>query len=193
MPNGPYKVSNISHITIMPSAEKIELPRGKILLCGCGCSETMPRCDGKHDTCGFISEKSDDRVPTRDKDYYGSDITVHFDLAVCAHVAVCVKQLRSVFNTKKRPWIDPNEGSSKDIVNIVKACPSGALSYTLKEQERVDSFDSKIEIIYNENGPFEIWGGVALKGCEAPKVADHYTLCSCGKSKNHPYCDGEHI
>ena len=27
---------------------------------------------------------------------------------------------------------------------------------------------------------------------EAPKEKDHYILCGCGYSKNHPYCDGDH-
>ena len=191
-PAGPYKVTGIDFIKVSTTNEIIETPRGKALLCGCGQSSKMPHCDGAHAKAGFKSEKKDDRVPTHDKDYYGEEITVHFDLAACAHVAYCIRQLPEVFDTKKRPWVNPDKGNTEDIIKIVRSCPAGALSYTLKDQERVDSFDSDVSIIYHRNGPFEVWGDVELQGCEAPKVGDHYTLCSCGKSKNHPYCDGEH-
>ena len=193
MPNGSYKVKGVNYIKMGRKGELVEVPRGKVLLCGCGNSATMPRCDGSHAKVGFESKKSPDRIPTNDKDYYGKEITVHFDLAVCAHVGYCVNELPEVFDVKKRPWVDPDKGSLEDIVRIVRSCPSGALSYTIKDQERVDSFESDIELIYHKNGPYEVWGDIEVDEAEVPKVPDHYTLCSCGKSKNHPYCDGEHL
>jgi hypothetical protein len=66
------------------------------------------------------------------------------------------------------------------------------LSYTLKGEERVDSFDSEPKVLVNHHGWIEVWGGVELEGAEAPKEQDHYMLCGCGRSKNHPYCDGAH-
>ncbi len=191
--DGSYKVTGIDRIKVPSTKEDIEVPRGKILLCGCGKSATMPRCDGAHKHAGFKSLKADDRIPTKDKDYYGKEITVHFDLAACAHVGYCVNGMPEVFDVKKRPWINPDQGAVDKIIEIVRKCPAGALSYTLKDQKRVDSFDSDTEIIFHKHGPYEFWGGIEVEGDDQPKVLDHYTLCACGKSKNHPYCDGKHL
>ncbi|MDX9872377.1 MAG: CDGSH iron-sulfur domain-containing protein [Clostridia bacterium] len=62
----------------------------------------------------------------------------------------------------------------------------------------------KIKVI--KDGPYLVTGGIPLKekiitprghgyvwqdGRELPQ-ADTYTLCRCGKSGNHPFCDGAH-
>jgi len=190
-PNGSIKINNLKtlHFSKQPS---VELAKEKTLLCGCGASDKLPFCDGKHAKVNFKSKKSDERVVSQDKNYYGQDITVHFDLAACGHVGICVSQLPEVFDVTKRPWINADGATVEEVLSIVRACPTGALSYTLKGQERVDSFNSKPKVIVNQNGWIEVWGGIELEGAEVPKVQDHYILCGCGKSKNHPYCDGSH-
>lgn len=189
--NGCIKISSIKelHFSKEPT---LKLPKEKTLLCGCGASEKKPYCDGKHNKINFVSKKLDERIDSKDKNYYGEDITVHFDLAACGHVGVCVRKLPEVFNVKKRPWINVDAAHVDEVVKIVRACPAGALSYTLKNQERVDSFDSEAKIIVSHHGWIEVWGGIELEGAEVPKVPDHYILCGCGDSKNHPYCDGSH-
>ncbi len=189
--NGPYKIKNFQRITFS-DREPIELSGQTEMLCGCGHSQEMPFCDGAHARKGFESLKSEDRILSKDKDYIGEAITVHFDLSACAHVAICIRELPEVFDVKKRPWINADGADAQKIVAICRACPSGALSYTLKGEARVDSFESEVKLVVDENGPLEVWGGVEIEGAEAPKVADHYTLCRCGASKNHPYCDGTH-
>ena len=39
--------------------------------------------------------------------YTGPLVNVSFDLDVCQHAAECVRGMPSVFDTSKRPWIDP--------------------------------------------------------------------------------------
>lgn len=190
-PNGSLKITSLQTLHFTKGQPK-ELPKEKTLLCGCGASKKMPYCDGAHAKVNFISKKSEDRVSSKDKNYYGDEITVHFDLAACGHVGVCVRKLPEVFDVHKRPWINADGSKVEEIVKIVRACPAGALSYTLKGQERVDSFDSEPKVLVNHHGWIEVWGGIELEGAETPKVQDHYTLCGCGKSKNHPYCDGAH-
>lgn len=46
---------------------------------------------------------------------------------------------------------------------------------------------SKQTIITDEDGVSVRWE----KGEEYPRM-EQYSLCRCGKSKNHPYCDGSH-
>jgi uncharacterized Fe-S cluster protein YjdI len=63
------------------------------------------------------------------KAYVGADVIVTFDAEVCQHAGECVRGLPEVFDTKKRPWIDP-DGASADAVRAqVKRCPSGALQF----------------------------------------------------------------
>jgi uncharacterized Fe-S cluster protein YjdI len=61
------------------------------------------------------------------KTYAGADVDVSFDGDVCIHAAECVKGLPAVFDTKKRPWITPDEAPAADVVAQVGRCPSGAL------------------------------------------------------------------
>ncbi len=63
------------------------------------------------------------------KHYNGKDVAVSFDASVCQHAGECVKGLPSVFDTKARPWINP-DGADADAVRAqVERCPSGALQH----------------------------------------------------------------
>ena len=61
------------------------------------------------------------------KTYAGADVAVSFDPEVCEHAAECVRGLPSVFDTKKRPWIQPDGAAAADVIEVVGRCPSGAL------------------------------------------------------------------
>jgi len=61
------------------------------------------------------------------KTYRGKEVDVSFDPEVCIHSGNCVRGLPPVFDTKRRPWIDPDGASADEVVAQVKRCPSGAL------------------------------------------------------------------
>ncbi len=61
------------------------------------------------------------------KSYVGGDVTVSFDPDVCEHSGKCVKGLPQVFDTDRKPWIEPDGASADDVVAQVGRCPSGAL------------------------------------------------------------------
>lgn len=65
------------------------------------------------------------------KTYYGPLVDVSFDRPVCQHAAECVRGMPSVFNTKRRPWIDPGVAEIKESADLLREvvgrCPSGAL------------------------------------------------------------------
>ena len=42
------------------------------------------------------------------RSYVGKDVTISFDSDVCQHSGNCVNGLAAVFDTEKRPWIDPD-------------------------------------------------------------------------------------
>ena len=61
------------------------------------------------------------------KSYVGAERTVSFDPEVCVHAAECVKGLPQVFDTNKRPWIQPDGATAAEVDAQVARCPSGAL------------------------------------------------------------------
>ncbi len=61
------------------------------------------------------------------KTYRGAALDVSFDPAVCAHAAECVRGLPAVFDTQRRPWIDPDGAEPAAVQEVVARCPSGAL------------------------------------------------------------------
>ena len=61
-------------------------------------------------------------------EYTNGEVTILWKPSLCAHAGVCVKMLPKVYNPKNRPWITPENATSKEIINQVSNCPSGALS-----------------------------------------------------------------
>jgi CDGSH-type Zn-finger protein/ferredoxin len=165
-----------------------------MFICRCGGSKNKPFCDGTHKTIGFTSSKSEDRVPNRVKEYVGKNITIVDNRGVCSHDGSCLKYAPNVFIKDARPWINPDGDSVENIIDTIKKCPSGALSYKLDGKHYTDYCDEK-KVVIKKKGPLEIKGGVMLS-CDSddtPQIEDHYTLCRCGGSKNKPFCDGTHL
>jgi len=65
--------------------------------------------------------------------YANDEITVEWKPEFCQHSGRCFTQLPSVFDPKVRKWINPNGASSKEIIEQVEKCPSGALRYFYNE------------------------------------------------------------
>lgn len=63
------------------------------------------------------------------KEYTNGEITVVWESAKCMHSAVCVKNNSDVFQPKEIPWIKINQSTSDKIMDTIKKCPSGALSF----------------------------------------------------------------
>jgi uncharacterized Fe-S cluster protein YjdI len=66
------------------------------------------------------------------QEYKNDKIAVRYDPKICIHAGECVRGLPSVFDVSKKPWIDVNGAAVDAIIEQVKRCPSGALSYELK-------------------------------------------------------------
>ena len=61
------------------------------------------------------------------KSFAGAGVTVSFDSDVCEHSGNCVKGLGEVFDSSKKPWINPDGASAEEVIAQVGRCPSGAL------------------------------------------------------------------
>jgi truncated hemoglobin YjbI len=88
-----------------------------------------------------------------------------------------------------------------EIIQAVRACPSGALSYAIGGVEARDQIDQhrRASIEVSKDGPYRVTGGVRLVdelGKEVSRAEgssrEHFSLCRCGHSQNKPFCSGMH-
>ena len=75
----------------------------------------------------FMDEETDRKI-----NYPNDEITVVWKPEFCQHSARCWSDLPEVFDYKKKKWINPNGAPSEKIIEQIKKCPSGALSYHKK-------------------------------------------------------------
>ena len=128
-----------------------------------------------------------------DKRYVGSEVDVTFSPGRCIHAAECVNQLAAVFDVKKRPWIQPDEGSGQKIADVVIQCPSGALHFERKDGGPAEETPSKNVITVQENGYLRLSGDLEIVGTQVEiKDETRATLCRCGASEKKPFCDNSH-
>jgi len=70
------------------------------------------------------------------KHYTNEEVTIVWKAGICKHSTVCWREatgLPEVFHPGKLPWITPEAGTTEKIVEQVKKCPSGALSYFMNK------------------------------------------------------------
>ena len=169
-------------------------PKPVMALCRCGASKNKPFCDGSHNAIGFDSSLSDERTSDDILTYEGKDITVHYNRLLCSHAAECGKRQKAAFNSSRKPWIEPDNATPDQIREVVAACPSGALRFSLPDQDPQQADTAAVGIAVEKNGPYRV-SGIPLLSPRLAKGAhpEKYVLCRCGASKNKPYCDGSHF
>lgn len=128
------------------------------------------------------------------KPYTSPDITVTYDVKRCIHVAECVRRLPQVFDTEKRPWIQPNNATADEIAATVERCPSGALQYTRHDGGAAEPIPEETTIQVRPNGPLFVRGNVKITDVNGTLLSESIrtALCRCGQSENKPFCDNTH-
>ena len=189
--NGPYIVKGLDEMT-SPAGEPIPA-KPVMALCRCGGSARKPFCDGTHAKNGFSGDRLSDGSNDRRDTYTGMAITIHDNRGLCAHAGICTDRLAAVWRLGEEPWIDPDGASAEAIVEVIQACPSGALGYSIGGEES-NSPDRGPTIAVSKDGPYHVTGGVELVGAAGSESASRarFALCRCGASKNKPFCDGSH-
>ena len=73
--------------------------------------------------------------------YTNGEVTVIWQPNLCHHSAKCFKGLPGVFDPRRRPWIDMSQSNTRRIIEQVKICPSGALSFEINSVDPPNSID----------------------------------------------------
>jgi uncharacterized Fe-S cluster protein YjdI len=130
------------------------------------------------------------------KEYTNGEVTGVWQPGICIHAGNCARELPEVFKPKEKPWINLDNSNTERIINQVKACPSGALSYYLNSEnmEEKENTAEHTKIIVIPGGPAIVHGSleITLPNGEVDLKPTRASLCRCGASKNKPYCDGSH-
>jgi len=69
--------------------------------------------------------------------YSNGEVTIVWKPELCIHSGRCVGGLPEVFKPKEKPWITPEGSTTEKIIEQVRKCPSGALSYFLVGEESI--------------------------------------------------------
>ncbi|MDE3251678.1 MAG: (4Fe-4S)-binding protein [Bacteroidota bacterium] len=143
-------------------------------------------------------------MPKNTLKYTNGEITVVWKPDTCIHSRICWTELREVFDPLKRPWVNMEGSDTERIMEQIRKCPSGALSYfmneapenTGKNHEPVVTGETAeiMEIQIKPNGPILIKTDchITLSDGTHTTKKGSTALCRCGGSGNKPYCDGTH-
>lgn len=126
--------------------------------------------------------------------FRGSDLTVTWDERLCIHVGECVRAEEGVFGGDKKPWGRPDEALPNEVAEIVRRCPSGALTFERGDDGAEETAPGDNTVVVSNNGPLYLTGDLQIDGAteDMPGVRFRAALCRCGLSSNKPFCDNSH-
>jgi CDGSH-type Zn-finger protein/uncharacterized Fe-S cluster protein YjdI len=128
------------------------------------------------------------------REYPGAAITVRYDAARCIHVQECVRGLPAVFDSGRRPWVDPDAAAADRVAEVVLRCPTGALTFERRDGGAAEQPPAENRGRLAAGGPLFLRGRIELRTPAGELIAEEtrVALCRCGASRRKPYCDGSH-
>ena len=207
--NGPYVVTGdipLCEKIIEPTENTYIYKEGRTFpksetysLCRCGKSKNHPYCDGEHQEAGFDGaevasrEKYDDRARV----FEGPGVDL-MDDGRCALARFCHEKHGSVWQQIKKT---DDQQAKEEVIRGAINCPTGRLVAVDKETgEKIEpELEPCIEILQDRekgvSGPLYVKGNIPIESSDGTtyEVRNRIGLCRCGKSKDTPFCDGEHL
>jgi CDGSH-type Zn-finger protein/uncharacterized Fe-S cluster protein YjdI len=128
------------------------------------------------------------------KAYRSEKIAVSFDIVRCIHARECVRGLPEVFDTEKRPWIQPDESHPDRVAEVVMRCPTGALQFERRDGGAEEPVPDENIVAIAADGPLYVGGDIEIRDSIGTTVLEdtRVALCRCGESMNKPFCDNSH-
>ncbi|MGB5277875.1 MAG: CDGSH iron-sulfur domain-containing protein [Gammaproteobacteria bacterium] len=127
--------------------------------------------------------------------YQGKNIDVLWDSRLCIHIGECGYSAGELFVGGRDPWCSPDLEMDDNVKEIVKRCPSGALTYNDKKNadNELAAQCNTVRVVYN--GPLYIQGELHIENTpqDMPGISYRAALCRCGQSGNKPFCDNSHL
>jgi len=126
--------------------------------------------------------------------YEGKSVTISYDATRCIHVGECARGLGQVFDSKKSPWINPDNAAVDDVVDVIKRCPTGALKFIRKDGGTAEQPETINRVTVSEDGPLYVRGRIQINRPDGSVLLNdtRVAFCRCGATRHSPYCDGRH-
>ncbi len=131
---------------------------------------------------------------TVERVYANDQIEVTWEPAFCIHAAECLRGLPAVFDSRRRPWIIPDNGSPAEIGEVIQRCPTGALHFRRRDGGPQEPVPEETTVAPRPNGPLYLRGKIRILAQDHTLLREdtRVALCRCGSSANKPFCDGSH-
>ena len=131
--------------------------------------------------------------PGLTRTYERAEMRVEWYASRCIHSAACIRALPSVFDPRRRPWIDINAANADAIASAVVQCPTGALRYERFDGGANETAEDGVRITPVRNGPYFVRGTCEVTDADGvTRTETRVALCRCGQSKHMPFCDNTH-
>ncbi len=129
------------------------------------------------------------------REYTSDAINVRYDIKRCIHAEECIHGAPAVFDTSKRPWIQPDQAPADEIATVIERCPTGALHYERHDGGAAESTPTENTIRIGTNGPLYMRGNVSIADEDGNVLLQdtRVAMCRCGASHNKPLCDNSHL
>jgi CDGSH-type Zn-finger protein/uncharacterized Fe-S cluster protein YjdI len=140
-------------------------------------------------------ENAPNRVrPGLTREYVRPEIRVQWFASRCIHSARCIQALPSVFDPRRRPWVDVAQGDADAIAHAVMQCPTGALQFERTDGGPQEPVPDTVAVIPYRNGPYLVRGAIDIvdPATGEARRETRVALCRCGQSKHMPFCDNTH-
>jgi CDGSH-type Zn-finger protein/uncharacterized Fe-S cluster protein YjdI len=127
---------------------------------------------------------------------YDSDaIVVTYEVGRCIHAEECVHGLPAVFESKRKPWVDPRGATADEVARVIERCPTGALHYERKDGGPQEAPPVKNTVRLAADGPLYLHGKVQVNAADGHPIVQEtrVALCRCGQSALKPFCDRSHV
>ncbi|PST83275.1 (4Fe-4S)-binding protein [Pedobacter yulinensis] len=67
--------------------------------------------------------------------YQNGEIAILWKREACIHAGHCVRALPQVYDPKARPWIRLENATTRELIDQVAGCPSGALTIQIDDNQ----------------------------------------------------------
>ena len=111
--------------------------------------------------------------------YPGEKVDVQWNGRLCIHIGECGRAKGELFTTGRKPWCQPDLASNEEVEDVVKRCPTGALTYHYRDDSGAEEADPDNTIHVTYNGPLYFRGNLAINGVQsdANGLAFRAALC----------------